>query len=476
LFTKAFDLYTLFGFKYYREAYVSDEIWYVTATRNILVKILGIKNMATNDTRHHYYTLVFASKPNLSHLVEVLNEVDVAVVENGYAGSFTGYATVTVSNTTIVGTIPVGSGLNAVYVKTASKYNSTILLDYLKKRGFDPIDVVPGWALPDKFGINNYLNTEHPPLGKYFIALSTLLLGDHPIAWRIPSIAATTLVFVFAYLVCVEVLSSIIPRERARWLSLAVPLIMLFDNVYHTIGILAMLDPFLSLLTIIGVYIFIKYPYQRFKHMFSRTTIFSLAGLVKYSGLFIVPAEFFEGFFIEGDRLSKVRAGFTALLRYYLIYPLMLVFFSLPLISYLGLREWFEASILDAFKWHLSTKTPPGSEPTSSSPIDWLLGFSSFTLWIDPATGVAVKCTGMPLVYITGFILGLATIGWTIKIARFRRLVFSFYSIWSMYMVLYLLGNKSLYSFYIIHFSPILTIMAVTLATLLLRRARTYVA
>lgn len=57
---------------------------------------------------------------------------------------------------------------------------------------------------------------------------------------------------------------------------------MYFDGVYNNIGLLAMLDPFLDF-------------YQRWYLCFYKafiivtgTALFSLAGLVKYSGLFIV--------------------------------------------------------------------------------------------------------------------------------------------------------------------------------------------
>ncbi|GBF09557.1 conserved hypothetical protein, partial [Aeropyrum pernix] len=40
----------------------------------------------------------------------------------------------------------------------------------------------------------NYYNAEHPPLGKYIIALSMLLCGDRPLCWRLPSIVEAGLI------------------------------------------------------------------------------------------------------------------------------------------------------------------------------------------------------------------------------------------------------------------------------------------
>lgn len=469
-------IYQEFGYKEYHEAYVSDEVWYVPASRNLLVKVFGISSLRTNDSAHRYYTIVFEDKPNSTIVDSVFKGSCFSVVDDNYSGCFLGNVTVFFDNaSSSIMTVCVGSGLNAVYVRGSMNCSVDSLISLLDNRGFRVVDIVPGWALPDKKDINDYFNLEHPPLGKYIIGLSLVLFGDYPFAWRVSSILATTLVFVLAYLITIEVLKSIVSEDKAKWISIVVPFIMFFDNAYHTIGILAMLDPFLSLFTLLGVYLFVKYPYAELKHSLLRTTVFSLAGLVKYSGLFIVPAEFLEGLFLKGNKLFRIRNSFLALLRYYAVYPVLLILFSLPLIGYFGFEEWFKLSIINAFRWHLSTKTPPGAGPISSSPIDWLLGANSFTLWIDPITGQAVRCTGLPIVYLTGFILSLTATPWIIKLEKYRRLVLSFYSIWGMYMELYLLGNRSLYSFYIIHFTPILTVLTLTILVLLIIKIRVFI-
>ena len=121
LYHEAFSLYVMFGYKSYKEAYVSDEIWYVSSARNILYKMLHYTNIETNDTRSNYYTLVLRAHVNVSSLKKIVNNLNrdkncFRIVEDAYKGS--SLATVTVfnnkTNTTFL--FPIGNGLNAVYI------------------------------------------------------------------------------------------------------------------------------------------------------------------------------------------------------------------------------------------------------------------------------------------------------------------------------------------------------------------------
>ena len=98
------------------------------------------------------------------------------------------------------------------------------------------------------------------------------------------------------YFITREILLELMNRKYAVITAFITPIIMFFDNIYHTVGILAMLDPCLAMFTLLGAYIYIKYPYAKSSSMIARTILFSLAGLVKFSGLFIIPADIIEGF------------------------------------------------------------------------------------------------------------------------------------------------------------------------------------
>ena len=195
-----------------------------------------------------------------------------------------------------------------------------------------------------------------------------------------------------------------------------------------------------------------------------------LAGLSKFSGLFIVPADIIDKV-VFGSYSLKDR--FKVLLRelfiYVILFTILLIVFSLPLITYFGFNEWFRQSIIDAFKWHTRTKHVLTSGPPTTSPIDWLFGWNAFPLWYDPKIGRYVKCVGLPPIYLASFILNLLFAPIILKLEKPRKMWLSFYSIWFMYMVLYIIGNRSLYSFYIIQFSPLLVIQFVVCISILFK-------
>jgi len=450
----------------YKDYYVSDEIYYVSSARTILFKVFNIKNIRTNVIGN-YYTIFFKSKkPSYVELLNYTAMCSVNIIDYSYKGPSQINVTVIANNETSIFTKYTG-GANAVYIKAMNDSSISCLRNLLVNNGYSISDIIPGWAYPDVYGINNYFNLEHPPLGKYFIALSILTLGDYPLAWRIPSLIAVLIVFILSYFITVKVLNEVVGHKYSYWIALLVPLIMFFDNVYRTVGLLAMLDPYVSLFTIIGLYFFVQYDYTDVKGSFLRTISFVLAGLVKFSGLFIVLADFIEGFFIEGTKLLRIRQAFLALIRYYIVFPVLLILFSLPLISYLGFNNWYKQAIIDAFKWHLRTKHPIGYGPVTSSPIDWLLGTNAFPLWYDPSLNDYARCQGIPPIYLISLVLSVIIIINYKKYVGARKTVFSLYSILLFYTILYIIGNKTLYSFYIIQLSPLFVITFISSLTIL---------
>lgn len=465
-------LYYEFGYRSYRNAYVFDEVWYVSTSRNILYKVFGLSDIKTNNTNYNYYTIVFNSKPNTALVKDIIlkHKECYVFVEDNYTSSIPANVTITMSNTSTVFTAYIGKGLNAVYVAVKNSPNCSIksLIKDLNKTNNSIIDIVPGWALPDIRGINNYFNLEHPPLGKYLIIISILLLGDHPVAWRIPSLICTSLIFVLAYIITREILIDFLKPKYATLISLITLILMYFDNIYHRVGILAILDPSLAFFTILGVYFFIKCPYGKTTNQITRTIIFSLAGIIKFSGLFIVPADIIEGFLVKGNILKKLRHGFGAILRYYAVFPLILILFSLPLIQYFGPITWYKVSIEGAIRWHTSTKLLTNT--TYYSPLDWFLGRHAIILWTDIYTRTPVKAVGIPQVYLSSLVIGYILFPLIYNLPKFRRLITSSNSIILMYILLYIIGNKSLFSYYIIQFVAILEIQLVVSVIFVLYR------
>lgn len=120
--------------------YISDEVWYVSAARNML---------------HDYFGRPAAS-PYVTAPLGCLRPGDTVVKNYTY-----------VDAVTVTGPV--------------SCYHRV------------------GFPYPDKAGILTYYNMEHPPLAKYILA-AVLAVDDRPLSWRIPSMVAGALALILTYL------------------------------------------------------------------------------------------------------------------------------------------------------------------------------------------------------------------------------------------------------------------------------------
>lgn len=120
--------------------YISDEVWYVSAARNML---------------HDYFGRP-ASSPYVTAPRGCLQPGDAAV--KNYTN---------VDAVTVVGPV-------SCYYRV-------------------------GFPYPDKPGILTYYNLEHPPLAKYVLA-AVIAVDDSPLAWRIPSMVAGALALLLVYI------------------------------------------------------------------------------------------------------------------------------------------------------------------------------------------------------------------------------------------------------------------------------------
>lgn len=96
------------------------------------------------------------------------------------------------------------------------------------------------------------INSEHPPVGKYIIALGIRLFGDNPDGWRIFSVVAGVTGVIFVYLLAKRMFGGyIVPVLAATFLSL--------ETYWFASGRLAMLDTFLATAILVSLYCIWRY-------------------------------------------------------------------------------------------------------------------------------------------------------------------------------------------------------------------------
>jgi len=208
----------------------------------------------------------------------------------------------------------------------------------------------------------------------------------------------------------------------------------------------AMIDVYVALFTVIAVYLLVRQ-----KYVVSAVFV-GLAGTAKLSGFFaIIPI---LALYLIGVLPAHVLAM-------YIVVPLTVyLILNLPLMTYLGLNGWID-ELLSALAWH-TTSRPSG--PPSTDPLGLILGLKPFVLhyvdghpllaaYSNMFEGVAslVIALSMVVLYVVGKKLGMLSNGLLnlfVCSLVWLGIVFG-------YVLTYIAGNHTLYSFYVIHFTPL---------------------
>ncbi|MEM2553621.1 MAG: phospholipid carrier-dependent glycosyltransferase [Sulfolobales archaeon] len=301
------------------------------------------------------------------------------------------------------------------------------------------IEVKPGYEYGDADNINNYYNMEHPPLGKYLIMLPMILLGDYPDMWRIPSMISGGLLCIVVGLIVREITRSNVYAVLASILTAADPLVRSMAGV-------AMLDIFLALFTALSVYAMLK------GSLTLSGVFLGLAVSTKMSGAFTALPLLLIAIIMRGNSIVKIY-------RDLIIVPIaVFILINIPIIISFSPQTWYEQSMVGAINWHLKTKTPPGEGPPVSAPWMWLYGENPFYLTVSPDT----VARGNIYVYIGSLVLAVFLITLARVFQCISMLAIASFLTWLGYVVLWIAGNHSQYSFYMVQLAPLFTALFIT--------------
>lgn len=399
------------------KGYVSDEVWYVPSARNILRKTLGIIPILPGGK--YGASIIYEGRIDVAWIRKVAKEYNVSVVDEKYYK------------------------IKAFYVESSSIDNIDSFIQNITEH-YNISDIVYGWRIPDAAGINEYLNLEHPPLVKYFIALSILLLGDYPLHWRIPEIIAGVLTVFFLFL-------SIRKLTNNPWLGLTASLLASIDPIMRYLSSIALLDVFVALFSVIAFYLAVNRRY-----LLSLLVVI-IGSTAKFNTLFVIIPVFMLYVRKEMKKDSRfINFVYTSLQLFLLTIGLFLmiqVIVSVPLIDIVGFESWLNQSILGAIKWHTSVKCIGAGCPVSSAPWDWFLGANGFVLYYLSSSDKLVALGYWPL-----WAIALAYSLLFIPVYRYeRRVSYSWIFLLGIllgYLLLWSIGGRTQYSFYSVQFVP----------------------
>lgn len=292
---------------------------------------------------------------------------------------------------------------------------------------------------------SDYFNPEHPPLGKYIIGVSMIVFGDRPYYWRLPGVIEASLTPLVLYL-------GYSLGRRDAWgvlAGIAAAGAAASSIALRAEAAVAMLDIHQAFFSALAVAALAS------GRLWLFMGLAGLAGSVKYSGLFIVPAIWL--YLASCGECSRRRRA-ALFLGSIIVPPAVIVAVSAPLIAHFGIRWFWDNSVAGALAWHTSNR-PPG--PPTSSPMGWMFNVNPFYFDYDTLLGGL----GNSILYIAAIIAGAGVIVYsTSRHAWPAAGAGAFYSALGLYLLLFNLGalhvpglhgNKTLYSFYLVQLSPL---------------------
>ena len=390
--------------------YVGDEVWYVSASRNILREVFHLFPPCSIQCNA---TVQFADKGSeLRFLLKTVPKLKLSVL----------YNYTKVKNALY---IEGPKGSIEKLIKNKELYNITV--------------VQPGWKYPEQQGILKYLNLEHPPLGKYFIGLA-ILEKDVPWMWRRPGIILSTVAFFTLTLASYLATGSLI-----MWITTL--MLLYFDIPLRVMSMVAMLDIYSASFSMLAIS---ALPFS----VPLSVVMWSLATSSKYTAAFyLIPLAYV--FWKRGDGILEalLKPATVALATFLLL--------SLPLILHLGPFKWLD-EVIRGLTW-FTVSRPAG--PPVSGPWEWMMGKGVSPLYINPALYVTTNAFVMLTGIASFFLL------YPLKEKRPYKLswIAAFFLISSLlgFQLLYLKGNRTLYAFYTVVFTPMADVAAAGIVALL---------
>lgn len=310
-----------------------------------------------------------------------------------------------------------------------------------------------------------YWNFEHPPLGKYIIALSIAAL--HTTSWigyRLPEIVMTSLEPLIVYLAFAWPPSAdpdSIPRSAAGAVA---SVIFPLEHIVRVEGGLALLDPIATFFVTISLALAMRRKY------IASAFAAGLAIASKETALPIALAIAIYYILSEDRRLlSPLKAAGVFLM------PLAVALLSyVPEVIYFGLSSVINGGLLVMLHWDIVSR-PSG--PTPSTPWQWLVNVDSMTLAYGLVKGrmVYVDASMTPAISLGGLAIAVYAV-----LSRVMNRYKGPYDAPSIYFLVeflgfcadYAIGDHTLYSFYSIILVPMIAALWGELAYSLLSAVR----
>lgn len=276
-------------------------------------------------------------------------------------------------------------------------FQTPFQFDQLAKNGQDAVD----WL--------------HPPLAKYFQALSMTIWGTTALAWRFPSVIFSLLtIVVFYFLVRFLGINfffkkedSLIRNDSSINLALVASFLLSLDGLFLVQSRIAMNDVFVLFFVMTAVFVYFIYLVKKNSlFLLLSGVFFGLALASKWSALFVLIFVLLK----EAMMLKSLKK------LPFLLFSLLLTPAFIYLLSYLPMF-WQGQNIIDFFVLQktifLSQLINPSVHLYSSDPLNWILNLRPVWYFTALASGTwtaNIYALGNPLLYLYLLVGLIATI------------------------------------------------------------------
>ena len=293
----------------------------------------------------------------------------------------------------------------------------------------------------------DYFNLEHPPLAKYIIGIFIYFLGYDYWVWRIPSWILGDLIIILSFLITRKIVGNNIFGNVAG--IIASVLIISDPNMWIMHGI-AMLDIYVSFFSLLSLYYLIKDDIQK------SSISFGLAFSSKFSGAFLI---FPFLYYVRKFDMSIIKRFF-----YVIILPLLIYLsLNIPLIIYFGFSNWFNKGFLDALEWGITSGHVVNATNQISLPWQWLLNIHPF--YLGAYSGNDLYLNNFYASVNNYFMILWLILTPLVFILKDKKVTVSYLyplSIYLGFFLIYMLGNDTLFTFYVIDFMPMVYVYIIS--------------
>ncbi|NPA96326.1 MAG: phospholipid carrier-dependent glycosyltransferase [Crenarchaeota archaeon] len=278
-----------------------------------------------------------------------------------------------------------------------------------------------------------YYNWEHPPLFKYWLIVAIAIL-DNPYVWRAVPIIVSTVTMILAIYAAYRVAGPAVATIAG--------IILLFSPAFNSLSSVAMLDigVALSLAALLAIYAAYRDEAPDW-----------LIGIALGIGISIKWTAFFN--FLAAATLW----GWRKTLRSAVVAGAIYAGVYVPLVAKYGFMTMVRETLW-ALQWHTMAKCIGPRCPPPSAPWDWFFANHIFTMYLSPRLVLQPSLTPfLPILVFTYLFLRLLARMWSeVDTVAFA----AFVAPWLGYVLLYLVGDITQYSYYTAHLAPGLAIAA----------------